>query len=160
MHNLFKNNPVRPGKLIRLAIKPHWNAVLGSNNECGMASNFMGISGHQVDHTLNQKFLELVGKPLFEIADRGIHSADLIERSLGIAAISALSQQFLSPSAVRNRGFLARCWIPGDKLVQQYPTLARLVTKNDIVAIVGYGNEVRELRGKCRESACNRFASS
>jgi uncharacterized protein (DUF4213/DUF364 family) len=137
--------------LTRLAIKPHWNAVLGSNNECGMASNFMGISDYQVDHTKNRKFLGLVGKPLFEIADWGIHSADLIERSIGIAVISALSQQFLSPTAVRNRGYLARCWIPGDKIVRQYPTLSRLVTKNDIVTIVGYGNEVRDLRGKCLE---------
>jgi uncharacterized protein (DUF4213/DUF364 family) len=151
LQNLFKNNPVHPGMLTRLALKPRWNAVLGSNNECGLASNFMGISDYLVDHTKNRKYLELVGKPLFEIADRGIHSADLIERSIGIAAISALSQQFLSPSAVRNRGFLARCWIPGDKLVRQYPTLSRLVTKNDIVTIVGYGNEVRDLRGKCRE---------
>jgi uncharacterized protein (DUF4213/DUF364 family) len=151
LQSLFKNNPVQPGMLTRLAIKPRWNAVLGSNNECGMASNFTGIPGDQVDHTKNRKFLELVGKPLFEIADWGIHSTDLIERSIGVAAISALSQQFLSPTAVRNRGFLARCWIPGDKIVRQYPTLSRLVTKNDIVTIVGEGNEVRDLRGKCRE---------
>lgn len=151
LQTLFKNNPVQPGMLTRLAIKPHWNAVLGSNNECGMASNFMGISDYKVDHTKSRKFLGLVGKPLFEIAEWGIHSADLIERSIGIAAISALSQQFLSPTAVRNRGFLARCWIPGDKIVRQYPTLSRMVTKNDIVTIVGYGSEVRDLRGKCRE---------
>jgi uncharacterized protein (DUF4213/DUF364 family) len=151
LQTLFKNNPTQPGMLTRLAIKPHWNAILGSNNECGMASNFTGISDYQIDHSKNRRFLGLVGKPLFEIAEWGIHSADLIDRSIGIAAISALSQQFLSPTAVRNRGFLARCWIPGDKLVRQYPTLSRLVTKNDIVTIVGYGNEVRGLRGKCRE---------
>ncbi len=103
------------------------------------------------DRTENIKFLNLIGKPLFEIADWGIHSTDLQERSLGIAAINALSQQYLGSSSIRNRGFLAQCWIPGDKLVQQYPTISRLVTKNDIVAVIGYGNEVRSLRGRCRE---------
>jgi hypothetical protein len=61
--------------------------------------------------------------------------------------MSALSQQFLGSSAIRERGFLTRGWMPGDKLVQQYPALTRLVTKKDIVAIVGYGDEVRNLRG-------------
>ncbi len=152
LHKLYKDNPVRPGRLIRLAIKPHWNTVLGSNNECGMATNFMGIHGHQVDRTENQKFLNLVGKPLFEIADRGIHATDLHGTFPGYCCnkctFPTVSLDHLS---IRNRGFLAQCWIPGDKLVQQYPTLSRLVTKNDIVTIVGYGNEVRNLRGRCRE---------
>jgi len=90
-------------------------------------------------------------KPLFEIADRGIHSADLQERSLGIAALNALSQQYLASSSIRERGFLAQSWIAGDKLVHRYPTISRLVTKNDIVAVIGYGHEVRSLRGRCRE---------
>jgi uncharacterized protein (DUF4213/DUF364 family) len=149
---LYKESTVHPGSLIRLAIKPHWITVLGSNNECGMATNFTGIhDAAHGDRTENLKFLDLVGKTLFEIADRGIHATDLQERSIGIAALSALSQQFLGSSAIRERGFLARGWMPGDKLVQQYPTLSRLVTKNDIVAIVGYGDEVRNLRGRCRE---------
>ncbi len=28
----------------RLGIKPWWNTVLGSNNECGIAANFSGHS--------------------------------------------------------------------------------------------------------------------
>jgi len=151
LEKLYEESQVRPGKLIRLAIKLHWNTVLGSNNECGMATNFTGIYAAHGDRIKNRKFLDLVGEPLFEIADRGIHATDLQERSIGIAAMSALSQQFLGCSSIRNRGFLAQCWMPGDKLVQQYPTLSRLVTKNDIVAVVGYGNEARNLRGRCCE---------
>jgi uncharacterized protein (DUF4213/DUF364 family) len=116
-----------------------------------MAANFTGIPGTGRDRTENIKFLNLIGKSLFEVADQGIHSTDPQERSVGIAAINALSQQYLGSSSIRNRGFLAQCWIPGDKLVQQYPTISRLVTKNDTVAVIGYGNEVRSLRGRCRE---------
>ena len=116
------------------------------------SSNLTGIpdSAHG-GRTGNIKFLDLVGTTLFDIADRGIHATDIQERAIGIAAMSALSQQFLGSSAIRQRGFLAKSWMPGDKLVQQYPVLTRLVTKKDIVAIVGYGDEVRNLRGRCRE---------
>jgi uncharacterized protein (DUF4213/DUF364 family) len=134
-------------------MKHQWNTVLGSNDECGMARSFTGI------HTIfgepaipeTRKFLNLMGKSLFEIADWGIHSTDLQERSIGIATMNALSQPFLGSSSVVNRGFLAQSWIPGDKLIQQYPTISRLVTKKDIVVVAGYGNEVRNLRNKCRE---------
>jgi hypothetical protein len=74
-----------------------------------------------------------------------------MERSVGIAALSALSQPHIGSSSVRDRGFLAQGWISGDKLVHNYPTVSRLVNRKDIVAIVGYGNEVRHFRGRCRE---------
>src|SRR5665647_56685 len=136
LQKLYEESRVIPGRLIRLAIKPRWNALLGSNNECGMAANFTGIPGTGRDRTENIKFLNLIGKSLFEVADQGIHSTDPQERSVGIAAINALSQQYLGSSSIRNRGFLAQCWIHGDKLVQQYPTISRLVTKNDTVAVI------------------------
>jgi len=151
LEKLYDEDRVRPGRLVRLAVKPRWNTLLGSNNECGMAENFSGIPGASGDRAENIRFLNLIGKSLFEIADWGIHSANLLERSLGIAAINALSQPYLASSLIRDRGFLAQCWITGDKLVQRYPTISRLVTKNDIVAVIGYGNEVRNLRGRCRE---------
>ena len=148
---LYEEDHVSPGSLLRLAVKPSWNTLLGSHNECGIAANFTGIPVSSMNRAENIRFLNLIGKPLFEIADQGIHSADLQERSLGIAALNALSQQYLASSSIRERGFLAQSWIAGDKLVHRYPTISRLVTKNDIVAVIGYGNEVRSLRGRCRE---------
>ncbi len=148
---LYEENEVCPGRLIRLAINSRWNTVLGTNGECGMAVNYTVIPGADRDRAENAQFLNLIGKPLFEIADMGIHSPDTQKRSIGIAALNALSQQFLGSSSIRNRGFLAQCWIPGDKLVRQFPTISRLVTKNDSVAVIGYEHEVRGLRGKCRE---------
>ena len=95
LQKLYEESPVRPGRLIRLAIKSHWNAVLGSNNECGMANNFPSMHASDGDRAENTRFLNLIGKPLFEIADWGIHATDLQERSIGIAAMSALSQRSL-----------------------------------------------------------------
>ena len=151
LQELYDESQVCPGRLVSLAIKPHWITVLGSNNECGMATNVTATSPVHGDRTENMRFLSLIGKPLFEIADRGIRAADLRERSIGIAALSALSQLYLGSTSLRNRGFLVRSWVPGDKLVQNYPTISRLVTKKDIVAVVGYFNEVRNLRNRCRE---------
>jgi uncharacterized protein len=148
LQKLYDEHEVRPGRLVRLGIKPWWNTVLGSNDECGLAANFMGI---HADGAENQKFLGLIGKPLFEIANWGIHSTNLMERSLGVAALSALSQQHLGSSSVRDRGFLAQGWMSGDKLIHHYPTISRLVNRKDIVVVVGYGNEVRQFRGRCRE---------
>jgi len=152
LQKLYDETSVPPGTLLRIAIKPRWITVLGSNSECGIATNLTGF--HDSAHggrTGSIKFLNLVGTTLFEIADRGIHATDVQERAIGIAALSALSQQFLGSSAIRQRGFLAKDWMPGDKLIQQYPVLNRLVTKKDIVAIVGYGDEIRNIRGRCRE---------
>lgn len=151
LRKLCKESPVRPGTLVRLGIKPWWTTVLGSNNECGMAANFSSLPAEKEDRTDYLKFLSLIGKPLFEIAEWGIRATDHRERSVGVAAMSALSQQFLKCSSVRNRGFLAQCWMNGDKLVRHYPTISRLVTRKDIVAVVGYGSEVRHIRGRCRE---------
>lgn len=151
LQKLYEESPVRPGSLSRLALKSYWTAVFGSNNECGLASNFTGIHTSFGNRAENIRFLSLIGKPLFEIADWGIHATDLQDRSIGIAAMSALSQSYLSSSSLRNRGFLTQSWVPGDKLVQRYPTISRLVTKKDSVIAVGYFNELRNLRNRCRE---------
>lgn len=124
--------------------------MLGSNNECGIAANFTGMHTEFGEKSYG-RFFGLVGKPLFEIADQGIHATDCMDRSVGIAAMSALSQHFLGCLSVRSRGFLAQCWMNGDKLVRHYPTISRLVTGKDIEAVVGYGNEVRYFRDRCRE---------
>ena len=125
--------------------------MLGSDNECGMAANFTCIQDSPTDRAESIRFLNLIGKPLFEIADRGIHAEDLRDRAIGVAAMCALSQPFLVSSSLRSRGFLTQSWVTGDRLVRQHPTVSRLVTKKDIVAVVGYFDEVRNLRNKCRE---------
>ena len=93
----------------------------------------------------------MVGKPLFDIAEQGISSGNLQDRSLAIAAMSALSQQFLGCSSVRKRGYQAQCWMASDAIVQKYPVISRLITPDDVVALVGYDNLARSLQGHCRK---------
>jgi len=154
LSKLYRDKHIRPGKLVRVGIKPLWTLVTGSQQECGIASNGSGIlpSDKPPSGSLGiTRIQKMIHQPLFEIAATGIRSDDVLERSLGIAALSALSQQFLSCSSVRKRGFLSECWKATDPFILQYPVLSRLVTMDDVVVIVGHGTEIRDLRGKCRE---------
>jgi len=151
---LYKNRHTRPGQLVQVGIKPHWTMITGSENECGIASNVTGNipavntpSGSvEIDRVRN-----MIDRPLFEIAATGIKSDNLLVRSLGIAALSALSQQFLSCSTIRKRGFFSECWKATDPFIQQYPVQSRLINEDDIVIIIGHGLEIRNLLGRCRE---------
>ena len=93
----------------------------------------------------------MVGKPLFDIAEQGIGSGNLQDRSLAIAAMNALSQQFLGCSSVRKRGYQAQCWMASDAIIQMYPMISRLITPDDVVALVGYDDLARSLQGHCRK---------
>jgi uncharacterized protein (DUF4213/DUF364 family) len=128
--------------------------ITGSENECGIASNVTG-SMPAGDTPSGSREIEqvrkMIDRPLFEVAATGINSDNLLVRSLGIAALSALSQQFLSCSLVRKRGYLSECWKATDPFILQYPVLSRLVTLDDVVVVIGHGAEIRDLRGKCRE---------
>ena len=92
----------------------------------------------------------MIHQPLFEVAATGIQSGNLLERSLGIAALSALSQKFFSCSSVRKRRYLSECWKATDPFTREYPALSRFVSMDDVVVIVGQGAEIRDLRGRCR----------
>ncbi|MFA5221655.1 MAG: DUF364 domain-containing protein [Methanoregula sp.] len=153
LNTLYKENHIRPSRVSRIAIKPLWNIVIGSQNECGIAECFsenLALST-QRNHPEVLRLQGMVGKPLFEVAEQGISSGNLYDRSLAIAAMSALSQQFLGCSAIRKRGYHAQCWMAADSIVQQYPMISRLIAKDDVVALVGYDNLARNLRGHCKE---------
>lgn len=153
LSTLYKENHVRPSRVSRIAIKPLWNIVIGSQSECGIAGHFSENPELYTNrnHPEILRLQGMVGKPLFEIAEQGINSENMQDRSLAIAAMSALSQQFLGCSAIRKRGYLAQCWMATDSIVQQYPMISRLITKDDVVAVVGYDNLAQSLRGHCRE---------
>jgi uncharacterized protein (DUF4213/DUF364 family) len=128
--------------------------VTGSLQECGIASNATGIL--PADNTPSgslaiTKIRKMINQPLFEAAATGIQSDNLLERSLGVAALSALSQPFLSCSSVRKRGYLSECWKATDPFILEYPVLSRFVTKDDVVVIIGHGTEIMDLREEVRE---------
>jgi uncharacterized protein (DUF4213/DUF364 family) len=154
LSRLYKDNHIQPGRLVQVGIKLQWTMVTGSAGECGIASNITCIlpaDNNPSDLRTVRQIRMLINRPLFEIAETGITSDDLLERSLGIAVLSALSQRFLSCSAVRKRGYLSECWKATDPFILQYPMISHFVTKDDVVLIIGHGTEIRDFRGKCRE---------
>jgi uncharacterized protein (DUF4213/DUF364 family) len=153
LKTFYRESHLRPSRVSRIAINPLWNIIIGTQNECGISDYASKNPALYTNRTHPEvlRLQEMVGKPLFDIAEQGISSGNLQYRSLAIAAMSALSQQFLGCSAVRKRGFQARCWTAADTIVEQYPMISRLITNEDVVALVGYDDLVRSLRGNCQK---------
>jgi len=153
LHELYRENRVRQGKLSSIAIKPRWIAINSSRDECGIATNFTGTNSFY--GTDGQKLIpylhSCIGKPLFDLAETGIASQDLLKRAIGIAALSALSQKFLGCNGIRKRGYLSECWKTNDEFVQNYPAISHIVNLDEIVAVTGYGNQISALHTWCRE---------
>jgi len=153
LHELHRENRLHKGRLHRIGIKPRWNAITSDLNECGLAINrtgidtFYGMHGKQAIQTLRT----LVGKPLFDCAEWGILSTDPLERSIGIACLSALSQKFLSCSGVRKRGYISQCWKTNEDFVKNFPPVSRIINPEEIVAVVGNGSQIIPLHNKCRK---------
>ena len=158
LSRLYANTDLEPGKVHKIGLKPQWNVVIGSTGQCGMAINFTGI--HNVSHapglrssgtaedggardSRRVEFLQsFVGKSLMELAESSLLSGNLCIRSVGVAALSALSQPFLVPDSLRSRGFH----------LQEGPgPLGDLIRVSDILTVVGYGGLVRGMHGKCKE---------
>lgn len=127
----------QPGRLRALAVKPGWNVVLGTEGQHGAAMNFGGYEHSTLD---TDKVRSWVGLPLLDVASHALACESWHERSVGVAALSALSQPFLTPAALRARGIVLA---DGD-FSQQLRT-------EDRVGLIGFGGLVTRLRGRCRE---------
>jgi uncharacterized protein (DUF4213/DUF364 family) len=120
-----------------LVVKPGWNVVLGAEGQHGAAMSF----GDREDSSLDvDKVQSWVGMPLPDVARLALRCASWHERSVGVAALSALSQPFLAPEALAARGIA----VTDRGFLQQ-------LQGEDYVALVGFGRLVSRLRGRCRE---------
>lgn len=150
---LYGQENLDPGTVLKIGVKPQWNVIIGTNGQCGIAINFTGkhaVYGEAAGVEAI-KLRSLVGKSLFDIAEKNISPGAIQERSVGIAAMSALSQPLLKPISLKKRGFYIQDWtdFQGDK--GSKGSIADFVRADDIVAIVGYGGIVRKVIGKCKE---------
>jgi uncharacterized protein (DUF4213/DUF364 family) len=153
LHDLYRENHVRQGRLLRIGIKPRWNAVIGARNECGLAINSAGVGsiyGKQGEPDL-RTLRSFIGTPLFDIAEWGILSQEPLKRSIGIACMSALSQRFLGCNGIRKRGFISQCWKAGEEFVQDFPAISHIINLDETVAVVGYGSQIPPLNTWCRK---------
>jgi uncharacterized protein (DUF4213/DUF364 family) len=143
LQELYRHNNLSAGQLLRVGVNGGWNAVIGTQDQCGMAFNFTNNESSFGTSSLDiPKIQSFIGKSLFDLAASGISSSSWQEKAIGIAAMSALSQPLLTPESLTGRGFIVE---DGGK------DLASLLQPDDIAAVVGYGGGISKLLGKCKE---------
>lgn len=141
VEDIYRQEKLTPGVLLKAALKQGWNVVIGSGIQCGMAMSFAGESfgSPKLDR---ERLKSYIGRDLLTVARDYLQSANWTERAFGVASLSALSQPLLQPEQLSKRGFEVP---PG---AEYYGSLIR---PDDITAVVGYGGGISQLLGKCRE---------
>jgi uncharacterized protein len=143
LHELYAKSDTKVGILTKVALRQGWNVVIGTGGQCGMALSFTGWIGAFREPQLDMEALQAsIGRNLFDVASERIDSESWQERSICTAAMTALSQPFVTPSSLEARGFE----VPPDN-----PDFTSCLKPDDIAAIVGYGGSVSRSIGKCRE---------
>jgi uncharacterized protein (DUF4213/DUF364 family) len=141
--SLYKQGGIEPGKLVKIGLKPGWTVVVGTKGECGTAFRFSGphkvYEGHQVDLEVLKRF---VGQNLMDVVSESIGSTLIPLRSVAVAAMSAVSQRFLSVDSLTKRGL--RIW-------DDQSLLESIITPHDVVTLIGYGGMVQKVLGRCKE---------
>jgi len=89
-----------------------------------------------------QRLQNFVGKDLFSVAETYVESDSWHERSIGVAAMIALSQPLVTPRSLLERGF---------EIPEGDSDFASCVHSEDVVAVVGYGGGIKRLLWRCRE---------
>jgi uncharacterized protein (DUF4213/DUF364 family) len=139
----FEAEGTTPGKLLKVGLKQGWNVVIGTNGQCGMAMSFTGWDDSFGKPRLDMKKLQsFAGRSFFDVATEYLKSDSWQERSIGVAALTALSQPLLTPEAITKRGF---------EVFEENMDFASCLKPDDIAAVVGYGGGVKRLLGKCKE---------
>jgi uncharacterized protein (DUF4213/DUF364 family) len=143
IHSLYRKNRLEPGIFRSAGLKQGWNVVIGTNGQCGMAMSFSGWESAFGKQSFNaQKLQTFIGKDLFSIAGEYLKSDSWHERSIGVAAIVALSQPLILPGSLQARGY---------KIAPAGTDFAGCLRPDDIAVVVGYGGGIKHLLGKCRE---------
>jgi uncharacterized protein (DUF4213/DUF364 family) len=140
---LYGQKGIEPGTLAKIGLKPGWTTIVGTKGECGTAFRFSGphkvYEGHQVDLEVLKQF---VGQNLMDVISESIGSTLIPLRSVAVAAMSALSQCFISVDSLIERGL--RIW-------DDQSLLESVITPHDVVTLIGYGGMVQNVLGRCQE---------
>jgi uncharacterized protein len=143
IRSLYQESGLEAGVFLKAGLKQGWNVVIGTRGQCGMAMSFAGWADvfgiQQIDL---RKLQSCIGKDLFSVAEEFLESESWHERSIGVAAIVALSQPYLTPRALAARDL---------EIATEHNDFASCLDPQDIAAVVGYGGGIKHLLGKCRE---------
>jgi len=134
---------LEPSQLVQIGLKTGWTTVVGTGKLCGTAFKFSGP--HNVYRTTEpdiQVIDKLAGKSLMNIADEYLNSDIIQMRSIAVAAMSALSQPFLAPESLAERGF---------QVEDDRDYLYGILKPDDVVTLIGYGGMTQNILGRCKE---------
>jgi len=153
LRQTYSEGQIRPGAVDRICIRQGWIAVIGTNRECGIAPYYGDVPDRKPDTVVPalRQMQALIGMPLLVLPDLKLSLNALLEPSIKLAALCALSQPFLGCPTIRKNGWQAECWRAGDPFIQDNPVLSRLIRPDDIVAVAGPYPGCRELWEICRE---------
>jgi len=141
--SLYESHGIVPGAISKIGLKPQWSVIIGTHGQCGIAINFTGIHHIQEMPKPDLGLIKaLVGRNLFEVAREQVGSEHIYRRSIGVAALNALSQPLLTSDSLAERGF--KMWPSPD-------FLEKVVKPTDVVTLVGFGGMVQRLVGICKE---------
>jgi uncharacterized protein (DUF4213/DUF364 family) len=143
LESLYDQERMEAGILLKIGLKPGWTVVVGTKGECGTAFRFSGphkaYEAHHVDLEVLRRF---VGRNLMDVVDESIGSDLIPLRSVAVAAVSALSQRFLTVDSLTERGL--GIW-------DDQSLLETIITPQDVVTLIGYGGMVQNVLGRCKE---------
>jgi uncharacterized protein (DUF4213/DUF364 family) len=140
---LYKEEHLAPGRFVKAGLKPGWNAVIGTEDQCGMAMSFTNSAEAFGEPRIDlDRVKSFIGKDLLEVTRVYLESSSWQERAVGVAALSALSQPLLKPESLRKRGY---------RVPEESEHFSALIQPDDITAVVGYGGGIAQLVGKCKE---------
>jgi uncharacterized protein (DUF4213/DUF364 family) len=143
IHILYDRFALEPGVFVKAGLKQGWNVVIGTRGQCGMAMSFAGRENAFGKQRLDPNRLQVfIGRDFFKVAESYLESESWNERSIGVAAMIALSQPLVTPKSLLDRGF---------EIPAADTDFAGCLQPDDVVAVVGYGGGVKRLLGKCRE---------
>ncbi|HWQ67573.1 MAG TPA: DUF364 domain-containing protein [Methanospirillum sp.] len=126
----------------KFGLNPGWNAVVGTNGCCGVAMSFQDNNPlYTNEQTVQDRdyLMSCIGKPLLQVAQANVSKPYLSRRSIGLAALNALSQPFVTDEELQKKGFATGV------------DVKNLVQSDDNLVIVGYGGIVKSYAGRCRE---------
>jgi uncharacterized protein len=143
LKTLYTINGFEPARLVRINPKRGWTAVSGTGKLCGTAFSFSGSHNvYQATETDTAVLETLAGESLMDIAFKYINSDIIQMRSIAVAAMSALSQPFLTAESLKQRGFKAE---------NDRDYLWNALKPDDVVTLIGYGGMTQNIIGRCKE---------
>ncbi|MDD1723625.1 MAG: DUF364 domain-containing protein [Methanospirillum sp.] len=129
-------------KVKNFGLNPGWNAVIGTNGCCGVALSFQDnnplYDTEQTDQDIRY-LRSFIGRSLFKVARENLSDPRVSRRSIGLAALNALSQPFVTDEMLQEKGYSVGVEVKD------------LVREDDKLVIVGYGGMVKSYVGRCRE---------